>query len=142
MARRLPPRLFASEISRPHCWTANQTYKDNVKLLFGTGSDVEHYWDNASGAPTRGLFQIRPAGMADFVFVQLHRAFAGEAGSISTAIQTFILIGTHGKHTAWPIRTLCFLVSPTARLFGYRSYYEPVDSEESSLPTRIATDPS
>ena len=91
---------------------------------------VEHLWENASEARTRGTFQLRPAGMADFVFVQIDRAFGGEASPLSTTIQTFILIGTHGKHTAWPIKTLCFLVAPTGRLFGYRSYYEPVASEE------------
>jgi len=74
--------------------------------------------------------------MADFVFVQLDRAFGGEASALSTAVQTFILIGTHGKHTAWPIKTLCFLIAPTARLFGYRSYYEPAASRESSLNGR------
>ena len=96
---------------------------------------VEHLWKNASEAPTRGVFELRPAGMADFVFVQLDRAFRGEAGALSTAVQTFILIGTHGRHTAWPIKTLCFLVAPTARLFGYRSYYEPAASGE---PSRAA----
>lgn len=85
---------------------------------------VEHRWENASDAPARGVFQLRPAGMADFVFVQLDRAFGGEAGSFETAVQTFILIGTHGRHTAWPIKTLRFLIAPTARVFGYRSYYE------------------
>jgi quercetin dioxygenase-like cupin family protein len=92
---------------------------------------VKHMWENASEARARGLFQLRPAGMADFVFVQLDRAFGGEAGALSTVVQTFILIGTHGRHTAWPIRTLCFLVAPTARLFGYRSYYEPAATLES-----------
>ena len=82
---------------------------------------VEHLWENASEARARGVFQLRPAGMADFVLVQLDRAFGGEAGALSTAVQTFILIGT----TAWPIKTLNFLVAPTARLFGYRSYYAP-----------------
>ncbi len=93
---------------------------------------VEHLWENASEARARGVFRIRPAGMADFVFVQLDRAFGGEADAFSTAVQTFILIGTHGRHTAWPIKTRCFLIAPTARLFGYRSYYEPAASEESS----------
>ena len=92
---------------------------------------VEHLWENASEARSRGVFRIRPAGMADFVFVQLDRAFGGEANALSTAVQTFILIGTHGKHTAWPIKTLCFLIAPTARLFGYRSYYEPAASRGS-----------
>ena len=73
--------------------------------------------------------------MADVVLVQLDRAFGGEAGALSTAVQTFILIGT----TAWPIKTLNFLVAPTARLFGYRSYYAPAASEEPSLPTRQST---
>ncbi len=108
--------------------------------VLGPGEDVvipagmEHLWENASEARSRGVFQLRPAGMADFVFVQLDRAFRGEAGALSTAVQTFILIGTHGRHTAWPIETLCFLVAPTARLFGYRSYYEPAAFGESSLP--------
>ena len=86
---------------------------------------VEHRWENASEGPARGVFELRPAGMADFVFVQMDRAFGGEAGAVSTALQTIILIGRHGRHTAWPIRTLRFVVAPTARLFGYRSYYEP-----------------
>lgn len=104
---------------------------DGVDRTLGPGEEViiragvQHMWENASEARARGLFQLRPAGMADFVFVQLDRAFGGEAGAVSTAVQTFILIGTHGRHTAWPIKTLCFLVAPTARLFGYRSYYEP-----------------
>ena len=93
---------------------------------------VEHRWENASEARARGVFQLRPAGMADFVFVQLDRAFRGEASALSTAVQTFILIGTHGRHIAWPIKTLRFLIAPTARLFGYRSYYEPPDSTDSS----------
>ena len=92
---------------------------------------VEHQWENASSGRTRGLFQLRPAGMADFVFVQMDRAFGGEAGALSAIVQTFILIGTHGRHTAWPIKTLCFLVAPTARLFGYRSYYEPTTALDS-----------
>ncbi len=102
--------------------------------LLGPGEDVvipagiEHWWVNAPEAPARGVFQLRPAGMADFVFVQLDRAFGGEAGALSTAVQTIILIGTHGRHTAWPIKTLRFLVAPTARLFGYRSYYEAAAS--------------
>lgn len=110
--------------------------------LLGPGEEVvipagvEHLWENASEARSRGVFRIRPAGMADFVFVQLDRAFGGEANALSTAIQTFILIGTHGKHTAWPIKTLCFLIAPTARLFGYRSYYEPAASGESNLNGR------
>ena len=110
--------------------------------VLGPGEDVvipagmAHLWENASEARARGVFQLRPAGMADFVFVQLDRAFGGEAGALSTAVQTVILIGTHGKHTAWPIETFCFLVAPTARLFGYRSYYEPAAFGESSLPTR------
>ncbi len=89
-----------------------------------------------SACPRR--FRIRPAGMADFVFVQLDRAFGGEADALSTAVQTFILIGTHGRHTAWPIKTLCFLIAPTARLFGYRSYYEPPASGESAAPFNMA----
>ncbi len=97
---------------------------------------VEHRWANRSGGRTRGVFQLRPAGMADFVFVQLDRAFGGQASALSTAVQTFILIGTHGQHTAWPIETLRFLVAPTARLFGYRSYYEPAASSEPS-PRRL-----
>ena len=100
---------------------------------------VEHLWENASEARARGVFQLRPAGMADFVLVQLDRAFGGEAGALSTAVQTFILIGTHGRHMAWPIKTLNFLVAPTARLFGYRSYYAPAASEEPRLPTRQST---
>ena len=92
---------------------------------------VEHQWENASSRPTHGLFRLRPAGMADFVFVQMDRAFGGEAGTVSTAVQTVILIGTHGRHTAWPIKTLCFLVAPTARIFGFRSYYEPVTDLDS-----------
>jgi quercetin dioxygenase-like cupin family protein len=86
---------------------------------------VEHLWENASDTRSRGVFRMRPAGMADFVFVQLDRAFGGDAGAVSTAVQTFLLIGTHGHHTAWPIRTICFLIAPTARVFGYRSYYPP-----------------
>ncbi len=111
---------------------------DGEERMLGPGevvtihAGVEHMWENASEARARGLFQLRPAGMADFVFVQLDRAFEGEAGTPSTAVQTFILIGTHGRHTAWPIKTLCFLVAPTARLFGYRSYYEPAAPLESS----------
>ena len=94
---------------------------------------VEHLWENVSQAPARGVFQLRPAGMADFVFVQMDRAFGGEAGTVSAALQTVILIGTHGEHTAWPIRTLCFLAAPTARLFGYRSYYGPAASGETGF---------
>ncbi len=111
---------------------------DGEDRILGPGEEViipagvEHMWENASEARARGLFQLRPAGMADFVFVQLDRAFGGEAGSLSMAVQTFILIGTHGRHTAWPIKTLCFLVAPTARLFGYRSYYEPAAPSVSS----------
>jgi len=86
-----------------------------------------HSWKNAVDGESRGVFQIRPAGMSDFVFLQLDRAFEGNAGPAETALQTLILIGTHGKHTAWPIRTIRFLVAPTARLFGYRSYYPPDD---------------
>ncbi len=105
-----------------------------VERVLGPGEEVvipagvEHLWENASELRARGVFQIRPAGMADFVFVQLDRAFGGEASALSTAVQTFILIGTHGRHTAWPIKTLRFLVAPTARLFGFRSYYEPRNS--------------
>jgi len=86
-----------------------------------------HSWKNAVDGESRGVFQIRPAGMSDFVFLQLDRAFEGSAGPAETALQTLILIGTHGKHTAWPIRTIRFLAAPTARLFGYRSYYPPDD---------------
>jgi quercetin dioxygenase-like cupin family protein len=86
-----------------------------------------HAWENAIDGESRGVFQIRPAGMSDFVFVQLDRAFKGGAGPGETALQTAILIGTHGKHTAWPIRAIRFLAAPTARLFGYRSYYPSGD---------------
>ena len=86
-----------------------------------------HSWENAVESESRGVFQIRPAGMSDFVFVQLDRAFEGNAGPAETALQTVILIGTHGKHTAWPIRTIRFFAAPTARLFGYRSYYPSGD---------------
>ena len=89
---------------------------------------VEHQWWNPSEATTRALFQIRPAGNADFVFVQTHRAFHGDAGPLVTAVQTIVLIGTHGEHTAWPIEVFRFLVAPTARLFGIRSYYPPNDA--------------
>jgi quercetin dioxygenase-like cupin family protein len=111
---------------------------DGEERVLGPGEEmaipagVEHRWENPSQAGARGVFQLRPAGMADFVFVQLDRAFGGQAGGLSTAIQTFILIGTHGQHTAWPIRTLRFLIAPTARLFGYRSYYERAASSEPS----------
>jgi quercetin dioxygenase-like cupin family protein len=91
-------------------------------------SGEHHSWKNALDGESRGVFQIRPAGMSDFVFAQLDRAFDGNAGPAETALQTVILIGTHGKHTAWPIRTIRFFVAPTARLFGYRSYY-PSDDE-------------
>ena len=115
---------------------------DGEERLLGPGDDVvipagaEHPWENPSAEPARGVFQLRPAGMADFVFVQLDRAFGGEASPLSTAVQTFILIGTHGKHTAWPIEMLRFLVAPTARLFGFRSYYEPPASATEPQPTR------
>ena len=115
---------------------------DGAEQVVGFGESVAipagvaHRWENASGEPARGLFQIRPAGMADFVFVQLDRAFGGEASAAATAVQTFILIGTHGKHTAWPIEVLRFLVAPTARLFGLRSYYEPVEAPAPSAPSR------
>ena len=103
---------------------------DGVEQLLGPGDEavipagVEHLWENASLARARGVFQLRPAGMADFVFVQMDRRFGGEASELETVVQTILLIGRHGKHTAWPIRTLRFLIAPTARLFGYRSYYE------------------
>lgn len=84
---------------------------------------VPHAWENGVDGESRGVFQIRPAGMSDFVFVQLDRAFEGDAGPAETILHTVILIGTHGKHTAWPIRAIRFLAAPTARLFGYRSYY-------------------
>lgn len=60
--------------------------------------------------------------MADFLFVQLDRAFGGEASPLSTAVQTFILIGTHGKHTAWPIEMLRWPseLDLMARLAGFR----------------------
>ena len=105
---------------------------------------VAHRWENPGPGRARGVFQLRPAGRADFVFVQLDRAFAGEAGPFATAIQTFILIGTHGEHTAWPIETLRLLVAPTARLFGFRSYYEPPAGRPSrpAEPGSLRPDPS
>ncbi len=93
-----------------------------------------HSWENAADGESRGVFQIRPAGMSDFVFAQLDRAFEGNAGPAETALQTVILIGRHGKHTAWPIRTIRFFVAPTARLFGYRSYYPSGDDCSLSGP--------
>jgi hypothetical protein len=89
---------------------------------------VRHSWENLEASESRGVFEIRPAGMSDFVFVQLDRAFSGNARPAMTALQTLILIGAHGKHTAWPIRTIRFLTAPTARLFGVRSYYPPEDA--------------
>lgn len=87
-----------------------------------------HRWANVSDEVARAIFELRPAGRADFVFVQLDRAFGGEASALATALQTFVLIGTHGEHTAWPIETLRFLLAPSARLFGVRSYYPPTPS--------------
>ena len=97
---------------------------DSVKIAAG----VEHQWSNASAVMTRALFQLRPAGNADFVFEQIDRAFHGDAGRLATAVQTIVLIGTHGEHTAWPVEVLRFIVAPTARLFGIRSYYPPTET--------------
>ncbi len=111
---------------------------------------VKHQWGNPSRGTTRALFQIRPAGKADFVFVQTDRAFHGDAGPLATIVQTIVLIGTHGEHTAWPIEVLRFLLAPTARLFGIQSYYpaavdrggaETNETQDSRLAERIA-DPS
>ena len=100
-----------------------------INLMNWFPAGVVHGWENASDEIARGVFRIRPAGMSDFVFVQLDRAFEDKASAPATALQTIILIGTHGKHTAWPIEVLRFLVAPTARLFGYRSYYSPLGTE-------------
>ncbi len=105
---------------------------DGEESRFGPGevaiipAGVEHSWENDSDGLARSVYQIRPAGMADFVFEQMDRAFGGQAGPIPTAVQTVILIGTHGRHTSWRIKTMRFLVAPTARLFGLKSYYEPL----------------
>ncbi len=85
---------------------------DGKESFYGPGEQltisagVVHGWENASDEIARGVFRIRPAGMSDFVFVQLDRAFEDKASAPATALQTIILIGTHGKHTAWPIEVL------------------------------------
>lgn len=92
------------------------------KRVFPPGG--EHAWRNPTNAVATGLFRIEPAGMADFVFIQTHRAFGGNAGAFGTRLLTVVLVGTHGKHAPWIVKALCFVISPTARLFGIKSYYE------------------
>ena len=120
-----PSQEVSFEVTRG----ALRVVRDGEEIVVEAGDTViippgeHHFWENALDVESRGVFQIRPAGMSDFVFVQLDRAFSGNAGPAETALQTVILIGTHGEHTAWPIRTMRFFAAPTARLFGYRSYY-------------------
>ena len=61
-----------------------------------------HSWKNGAGAISRGVYEIRPAGMSDFVFLQMHRAFGGEASEAETLLQTALPIGRHGQHVVWP----------------------------------------
>ena len=92
-----------------------------AKLVIPPGG--QHAWTSLSDA--HGLWRIDPAGMADFVFMQTDRAFHGTASALETLILTVVLVGTHGKHAPVAARALCFVIAPTARLFGLRSYYPP-----------------
>ncbi len=104
---------------------AEEFLEANAKRVFPPGG--EHAWHNPTNFETTGLFRIEPAGMADFVFMQTHRAFGGNASPFEARVLTIVLVGTHGKHAPWIVKALSFAISPTARLFGIKSYYEPVN---------------
>ena len=102
--------------------STRQTLVAPAKLVIPPGG--RHAWTALSDA--HGVWRIEPAGMADFVFMQTDRAFHGTASPLETQILTVVLVGTHGKHAPVAVRALCFVIAPTARLFGVRSYYSPV----------------
>jgi len=99
-----------------------QTLVAPAKLVIPPGG--QHAWTSLSDA--YGVWRIEPAGMADFVFMQTDRAFHGAASPLETQILTIVLVGTHGRHAPLAVRALCFIIAPTARLFGLLSYYAPV----------------
>ncbi len=53
MARRdIPATTFLSHTTKTNDWTANQSYTDCIRLIFGTGSDVALFWKNAGCSDT------------------------------------------------------------------------------------------
>ena len=46
MARRFAPKVFVGGTS--NIWTANQTYKDCVKIFFGTGKDASIFYNGSN----------------------------------------------------------------------------------------------
>ncbi len=103
---------------------AEEFIEAKAKRVFPPGG--EHAWRNTTNFESTGLFRIEPAGMADFVFMQTHRAFGGNANAFEVRVLTVVLVGKHGKHAPWIIKALSFVISPTARMFGIKSYYEAV----------------
>ncbi|MBL4623104.1 MAG: hypothetical protein JKY89_11980 [Immundisolibacteraceae bacterium] len=99
----------------------SQTLMSPAKLVIAPGG--QHSWVTLGKA--NGLWRIEPAGMADFVFQQTDRAFQGVASELETQALTIVLVGAHGKHAPALVRAVNFLIAPTARLFGIRSYYPP-----------------
>jgi hypothetical protein len=88
---------------------------------------VAHSYLNVSSEPAHLIGIFTPATNMDSYFVQMDRA--GGIGQVSVT-QMFAFM-TRYDHTylagvpRWVPRSLAFVISPTARLFGVKSYYPP-----------------
>ena len=99
-----------------------------------------HAFRNASGRSAHMISRIEAAGkqpwanlaerglLLDSAYVQFDRA--GGLGRLSNLqalafLSRFTTIGYRSDAPIWVQKTLAFLVAPTARLFGIRTYYPP-----------------
>jgi quercetin dioxygenase-like cupin family protein len=88
---------------------------------------VAHSYLNVSSEPAHVVGVFKPAAEMDSYFVQVDRA----GGLGQTSMAQMIAFLTRYDHTyaagmpKWVQRGLAFVIFPTARLFGVKSYYPP-----------------
>ncbi len=104
-----------------------------------------HAFRNASGRPAHMISRIEAAGnqpwaaladkglLLDSAYVQFDRV--GGIGRFSNLqglvfLSRFTTIGYRSNAPIWVQKTLAFVVAPTARLFGIRSYYPSPSSHD------------
>jgi quercetin dioxygenase-like cupin family protein len=93
-----------------------------------------HGYENAENGQTRLAASFEPADQMDMFFVQLQRVGAMNGTTRPSALQMFMFLARY-RNTylpgppIWFQDVLAFLLAPTARLVGYRSYYPPTAAE-------------
>lgn len=108
--------------------------EDGKEIVLGPGASytirkgTPHQPFNRGAEPVVARVRIAPAGRADLMLAQVHGFLTERSRSEAEWFLQAMLYSVYydtflASPPVWVQKTLSFLISPTARLFGYRSWY-------------------